>query len=40
VLENGASGFTAGSVVRDMLDTYFFSDNVGTKDDKPFIVLD
>ena len=40
VLENGASGFTAGSVVRDMLDAYFFTDNNSTAEDKPFVVLD
>ena len=40
VLENGASGFTAGSVVRDMLDGYFFTDKSSTTDDKPFVVLD
>ena len=40
VLENGSSGFAAGSVVRDMLDAYFFADHAATKDDKPFVVLD
>ncbi|MBR3908917.1 MAG: penicillin-binding protein [Clostridia bacterium] len=40
VLENGSSGFTAGSIVRDMLDAYFFTDLDSSKDDKPFIVLD
>jgi penicillin-binding protein 2 len=40
VLENGSSGFTAGSVVRDILDSYFFTGDAATKDDKPFIVLD
>ncbi len=40
VLENGDSGFSAGSVVRDMLDAYFFADHAATKDDKPFVVLD
>ncbi len=40
VLENGSSGFAAGSVVRDMLDAYFFADHAATSDDKPFVVLD
>ena len=40
VLENGSSGFTAGSIVRDMLDAYFFTGLDSSKDDKPFIVLD
>ncbi len=40
VLENGDSGFSAGSVVRDMLDAYFFADDAATTDDKPFVVLD
>ena len=40
VLENGASGFTAGSVVRDMLNGYFFTDKSASTDDKPFVVLD
>lgn len=40
VLENGSSGYTAGSVVRDMLDAYFFSDHVATTDQNPFVVLD
>ena len=40
VLENGDSGFTAGSVVRDILDSYFFADHLTDKNDKPFVVLD
>lgn len=40
VLENGDSGFSAGSIVRDMLDAYFFADHAATTEDKPFIVLD
>lgn len=40
VLENGSSGFSAGSVVRDILDAYFFADHAATSDDKPFVVLD
>ncbi len=40
VLENGDSGFSAGSVVRDMLDAYFFADHAATDEDMPFVVLD
>ncbi len=40
VLENGDSGFSAGSVVRDMLDAYFFADHASSTEDKPFVVLD
>ncbi len=40
VLENGASGFAAGSIVRDMLDAYFFADHATVSEDKSFIVLD
>lgn len=40
VLENGDSGFSAGSVVRDMLDAYFFAEHATTTEDKPFVVLD
>lgn len=40
VLENGDSGFSAGSVVRDMLDAYFFADHAATNEDLPFVVLD
>ena len=40
VLENGDSGFSAGSVVRDMLDAYFFAEHAATTEDKPFVVLD
>ncbi len=40
VLENGASGFAAGSVVRDMLDAYFFAEHATSTEDKAFIVLD
>ncbi len=40
VLENGDSGFSAGSVVRDMLDAYFFADHAATDEDLPFVVLD
>lgn len=40
VLEHGSSGYTAGTVVRDILDAYFFSDYNASKEDKPFVVLD
>ncbi len=40
VLENGDSGFSAGSIVRDMLDAYFFAEHAATTEDAPFIVLD
>lgn len=40
VLENGDSGFSAGSIVRSMLDAYFFAEHASTTEDKPFIVLD
>ena len=40
VLENGSSGFSAGSIVRDMLDAYFFVEENINSNDKPFTVLD
>ena len=40
VLEHGSSGFSAGSIVRDILDAYFFSDYNATADTVPFTVLD
>lgn len=40
ILENGSSGFSAGSIVRDMLDAYFFVEEDINSNDKPFIVLD
>ncbi len=40
VLENGSSSFSVGSVVRDMLDAYFFADHASTSEDLPFVVLD
>ncbi len=40
VLENGSSGFSAGSIVRDMLDAYFFAEHASSSDQKPFVVLD
>ena len=40
VLEHGSSGFSAGSIVRDMLDVYFFADSDSIGEDLPFVVLD
>lgn len=40
VLENGSSGFSAGSIVRDMLDAYFFVEENINSNEKPFTVLD
>ena len=40
VLENGSSGFSAGSIVRDMLDAYFFVEEGTNATDMPFTVLD
>lgn len=40
ILENGGHGYTAGSVVRDILDAYFFSKESADEYDLPFTVLD
>ena len=40
VLENGNSGFSAGTVVREILDAYFFADYNDTEDTVPFTVLE
>ena len=40
VLEHGSSGYAAGSIVRDILDAYFFSDYNATSDTVPFTVLE
>jgi len=40
VLEHGDSGYSAGTIVRDMLDAYFFTSDDLTGDDMPFVVLD
>ncbi len=40
VLENGSSGYSVGSIVRDMLDAYFFTEDNSTLDNTPFTVLD
>ena len=40
VLEHGSSGYSAGSIVRDILDAYFFADYNATADTAPFTVLE
>lgn len=40
VLENGQMGSTAGTIVRDILDAYFFSEESADEYDLPFTVLD
>ena len=40
VLENGNSGFSAGTVVKEILDAYFFADYNDTEDTVPFTVLE
>ncbi len=40
VLEHGHSGYASGTVVRNILDYYFFSDENFTLDTKPGVVLD
>lgn len=40
VLEHGSSGFAAGTVVRNILDAYFFTDSKSIGEDMPFKVLD
>ncbi len=40
VLEHGASGYSAGTVVKNILDSYFFTDSGSLGEDKPFTVLD
>ena len=41
VLEHGDSGYSAGTIVRNILDTYFFTDNTAqSTEDMPFTVLD
>lgn len=39
VLEHGNSGFSAGTVVRNILDSYFFDNNNIVNEDVPFTVL-
>ena len=40
VLEHGSSGYSAGSIVRDILDAYFSADYNATADTVPFTVLE
>ncbi len=40
VLEHGNSGFSAGSIVRDIFDAYFFTESNSPQEDMPFVVLD
>lgn len=40
VLEHGNSGYSAGSIVRSILDAYFYSDYNSSEDTVPFVVLD
>ncbi len=40
VLENGQMGSTSGTIVRDILDAYFFSESSADEYDLPFVVLD
>lgn len=40
VLEHGASGFAAGSIVRNILDAYFFTESNTPAQEMPFTVLD
>lgn len=40
VLEHGNSGYSAGTIVRDMLDAYFYSGEDLSGEEMPFIVLD
>lgn len=39
VLEHGDSGYSAGTIVRDILDSYFYSDPKTPAEEKPFVVL-
>jgi len=40
VLEHGNSGFSAGTVVKDILNAYFFTESKTPAEDMPFVVLD
>lgn len=40
VLEHGASGYSAGTIVRNILDAYFFTESNTPKEDMPFVVLE
>lgn len=39
VLEHGNSGYSAGSVVKDILDSYFFAESGSQGEQPPFVVL-
>ena len=39
VLEHGASGYAAGTVVKNILDSYFFTDSGSKGESMPFTVL-
>lgn len=39
ILEHGSSGYSAGTIIREMLDAYFFADGNKSADTKPFTVL-
>ncbi len=39
VLEHGNSGYSAGTVVRNILDAYFFTESKTPAEDMPFVVL-
>lgn len=40
VLEHGNSGYSAGSVVKDILNSYFYAQSNSPTEDLPFVVLD
>lgn len=40
VLEHGASGYSAGSIVRNILDAYFYTESDEPAEELPFAVLD
>ena len=40
VLEHGNSGYSAGTIVRDILDAYFFAEGDLSGEELPFVVLD
>lgn len=40
VLEHGNSGYSAGSIVRDILNAYFYAESNSSAEDMPFVVLE
>jgi len=40
VLEHGNSGYSAGTIVRNILDAYFYTNSNSNGEDMPFVVLD